>query len=789
MALPPIPGIVVVDCSEGVAGAYGTRLLADLGATVLKVERPSGDRLRQIGPFPGDVVDCETGGLHLVLNAGKRSLVADPSTEEGRERIRGLAARADIFIDSGGPGVFEGLGLGYEALAKVNPSLVYVTHSPFGQDGPYAGRTTSEIVDYAMGGYMYFSGDPARHPLLLPGRQTELHAGMHIAAGAMIATWHARLTGEGQHVDVSTFESMLNDQAWLTTMWTHLGQVQSREASTIIPCADGHIYWMPVANPEIFVLIDRPDMVAEMPVTIPEWRLFAPRVRECIREWAADKTKAEIYHTAQAMRIAITPVNTMEDLANSGQLAAREWWRELEHPTTGKYTIPSAPWNFSTGPTGPTAAAPLIGANDADDLPARVPVQPSDPGGAGRLPLEGIRVLEITANWAGPLAGRQLADMGADVIKIEAPRRPATRGLHPAGNQMWARPYNRAGYFNLLNRNKRDLVMDMASPEGRELFLRLVDDADIVLENNSARVFEQFRLGFGVLSDRNPRIIMCSISGMGATGPERNYVAYGSNIEASSGLVSQLGYGDGVPFGTGSYYADPIAGTHATVALMAALLQREETGRGAFIDMALQESGMAFQVEAIMDYRLNGRVAGPMNNRSRSIAPQGVYASLGLDCWLAIGVETDDQWQRLATVIGRPDMATAYPDAGSRLAAHDEIDAAITAWSQRYDHNEATKMLQTANVPAGPVMANWEIVSDPHLYARQYFVDVVHPEVGHHRWDGYPWKFSKTPGKVRMASPVFAQHNKEILRGELGLSAEDVEALRAKVVISEAPVI
>lgn len=789
MALPPIPGIIVVDCSEGVAGAYGTRLLADLGATVIKVERPSGDALRGLGPFPGDVHNLENGGLHLALNAGKRSVVVDLDTDAGVSRVKDLANRADIFIESAGPGVFAAKGLGYDALSASNPSLVYVSHSPFGLDGPYANRVSNEIVEWAMGGYMFFGGDPGRHPLMLPGRQAELHAGMHVAAGAMIAAYHARMTGAGQHIDVSTFEAVLNDHAWLTTMWTHLGQLQAREASTIIPCADGHIYWMPVANPEVFVMIERPDLLDEVPATLAEWRLFAPRVRACIGEWAADKTKAEIYHTAQAMRIPVTPVNTMEDLANSAQLAARNWWREISHPSAGEFSIPSAPWNFSTGPTGPETPGPLLGANTGDALPVREPLTPPKPERANRGPLEGIRVLEITANWAGPLAGRHFADMGADVIKIEAPRRPATRALHPAGNQMWARPYNRAGYFNLLNRNKRDLVMDMASPEGRELFLKLVDDADIVLENNSARVFEQFRLGYGVLSERNPRIIMCSISGMGATGPERNYVAYGSNIEASSGLVSQLGYGDGVPFGTGSYYADPIAGTHATVALVAALMQREKTGRGAFIDMALQESGMAFQVEAIMDYRLNGRVAGQMNNRSRVVAPQGAYPSLGLDCWLAIGIDTDEQWQRLTEVIGQPGLASEYPCATDRLAAHDAIDAAITAWSVRYDHNEATRALQAAGIPAAPVLANWEVVSDPHLYARKYFVDVVHPEVGHHRWDGYPWKFSRTPGQVRMASPTFGQHNDEILRDVLGLDAAVIAELRAKVVVSDAPIV
>jgi len=282
---------------------------------------------------------------------------------------------------------------------------------------------------------------------------------------------------------------------------------------------------------------------------------------------------------------------------------------------------------------------------------------------------------------------------------------------------------------------------------------------------------------------------MCSISGMGATGPERDYVAYGSNIEASTGLVSQLGYGDGLPFGTGSYYADPIAGTHATIGIMAALLQRETTGAGQFIDMALQESGMSFNVEALMDFQLNGRVAGQSNNRSRRVAPQAVYPSAGIDCWLAIGVESEDQWRSLCAAIGAPALADRFPSLESRIAASAEIDAAIAAWSRTLDHQDATVILQRAGVPAGPVLANWEIVSDPHLFHRGYFVDVVHPEVGHHRWDGYPWRFSATPGRIRRAAPLFGEHNDEILGGDVGLPAGEVASLRARGIVADRPLL
>ncbi len=783
-----LTGFTVVDCSEGVAGGYAGRLLADLGARVVKVEPPGGERLRWLGPFRGDKPDREQGGLHLALNAGKESVVVDLDTPEGQQRFRTLADGADLVLESAGPGVMASRGLGYEALSDGHAALVYASHSPFGSDGPYAKRATSEIVDYAMGGYMYFSGHPERAPLLVPGHQGELHAGMQLACGAVIALWHALRSGAGQHVDVSTFESMLNAHSWLTTQWTHEGEIAGRTESVIIPCADGAIFWMGgAASTDVFLLMDRPDLIADPRwSTVAGWREAAPEVRAMLASWASDKSKHEIYHLAQQLRVPLTPVNTVEDLACSEQFNVRGWWRRVDHPAAGQVELPGPPWLFSETPAR-VSSAPLLDSSAGISLPQRAAAE-GTPGRAARAqPFEGLRVLEVTANWAGPLAGRHFGDMGADVIKFEVGRRPATRGGHPAGREAWTTPYNRSGYFNLFNRNKRDLVMDLSTPQGRELFLRLVEDADVVVENNSARVFPQFGLDYATLAARNPRIVMCSMSGFGAFGPEQHYVAYGANIEASGGLVAVTGYGDGVLYHTGSFYADPITGTQGALGIVAALIARERSGHGQYIDMALQESGAAFQVEAIMDYRLNGRVAGPMNNRSRRIAPQGAYRCAGSDGWVAIGVETDDQWAALASVIGRPELAETFPDVTARLAAQDQIDEAIGAWSLQFDHNRATALLQSAGVPSGPVLANWEIVSDPHLYRRGYFVDVVHPEVGHHRWDGYPWQLSRTPGQVRRPAPLFGEHNDDVLQNTLRLSHEEIAALRSDGVVADAP--
>ncbi|MCY4639328.1 MAG: CoA transferase [Chloroflexi bacterium] len=797
----PLADVTVVDASEGVAGGYASRLLADLGARVIKVEPPGGDSLRTMGPFRPGAPETETGGLHLALNAGKRSIVLDLDRRDDRDHLLTLLESADLLLESAGPRVMDGRGLSHTELLRRFPSLVYASHSAFGSDGPYAGRVTSEIVDYAMGGWMYFCGDPQRAPLMVHGQQGELHAGMQLAAGAAAALWHARLTGRGQHVEISTFESLVSSHVFVLSVWSQEGLVKRRgkgTAAVIVPCADGHLFATRF-TPEIFLLMGEPERVDDPAFETPEgWLDALPEVLERFTDWVAARPKREVAERAQQLRILVTPVRTVADLADSEQLAARGFWRPVEHPIAGTLQLPGPPWRFSRSQAGPLRAAPLLDA-DRGDLargadPAGTPAEagassgPAPPRSRERAaPFEGLRVIEVTNSWAGPLCGMYFADLGADVIAIERSFTQPTRGQHFAGAQIWPRFYNRGAAWNQFNRNKRAICLDLSTPEGREAFLRLVEGADVVLENNSARVFPNLGLSYETLSERNPRIILCSMSGFGATGPEAHHLGLGSNIEAAAGLIARTGYAPGDFFATGSFQADPITGTHAFLGVVAALWERERSGRGQHLDMALSESGALFAVEPIMDYQLTGRVAEPRGNRSRRIAPQGAYRSAGEDCWLAIGVESEEQWRALCAVIGRPGLGTRYADPEGRWRAHDEIDAAIDEWSRALDHNEATRRLQAAGVPAGPVLANWEIVADPHLFRRGYWVDTVHPEIGFQRWEGIAWRFSETRPPVRARpAPLFAEHNDEVLR-EIGMTDEELAGLRERAVIADEP--
>ncbi len=790
-----LDGVFVVDLSEGVAGAYCSKLLADLGADVVKVEPPSGDPLRRMGPFPGGVPDPERSGLFLHLNANKRSVALNLDAPADRARLLRLLSRADVLVESMPLERARALGLTYEALEAINPRIVATSVTPFGRTGPYAGWKSHEVVDWAMGGYMYFGGDPERTPVLVPGHQGALHAGTHAAVGSLAALHHARRTGLGQQVEVSHFESLVLAHAWLTVMWTHEGQVQKRAPSGLIKCLDGYVNFFAVLRSDnFFLLIDRYDLLEAPEYATPASRMRrGPELMPMLREWCATQEALTVELKAQELRIACARVVSIPELLADEHMQARKWLQAIEHPRAGKLLHPGFPYRLSETPASVRRPAPLL--DEHGDEPAaiagkeRVPAMAGASNGSSELPLAGVKVLEVTANWAGPLACRNLGDLGAEVIKVEYATRPATRATRWPGQYRAPRHYNRSGYFNKLNRNKMDVCLDLSVPEGKAAFEKLAQWADVLIENNSARVMPNLGLGYEDLSKLNPGLIMVSMAGYGATGPYRDYVAYGTNIELSCGLVSVTGYGPGEFANTSSFYADPVAGNHGTVAVLAALEYRRRSGRGQFIDMSLNEGAAGMLAEAILDYTMNGSVREPIGVRSLVDAPQGVYRCFGEDAWLVLAVRGVDEWQALCRVIERADLAERrdLETVEGRRAVHDEIDAAIEEWSKALDHHDAASMLQAAGVPAGPVLANWEIVSDRHLFERGFFVQVSHPEAGVLPYPGFGWKLSRTAASVRRYSPMFAEHNDIVFRQLLGYTEEEVERLYASGATADAP--
>ena len=375
------------------------------------------------------------------------------------------------------------------------------------------------------------------------------------------------------------------------------------------------------------------------------------------------------------------------------------------------------------------------------------------------------------------------------MIKVENPNRPLGRTVIYPGRQPLKHHYNRSPYFNKLHRNKRSLTLDVSAPEGRAVFLDLIREADVFVENNSPRVMTNLGLEYETMREVNPRLIMAGISAFGHTGPARDYVAFGANIEASCGLSAVMGYRDEArPYHTGMFYADPITAAHTAVAVLAALEHRERTGEGQYVDLSLEENGIIFFAEPLIEYQASGVLPERRGNRHRLFAPQGCYPAMGDDSWVALCVRSDEEWANLAALIGGPTLADpALASVEERRARHDEIDEAIAPWTSGFDHHECAETLQRHGIAAAPVLENWELVSNLHFHARGFYERVPHAEMGVWPMPGAPWKLSESPARIRMPSPLYGEHNAEILRGLLGLPEERIRELYDNALVADTP--
>ncbi|HEY8490226.1 MAG TPA: CoA transferase [Dehalococcoidia bacterium] len=414
------------------------------------------------------------------------------------------------------------------------------------------------------------------------------------------------------------------------------------------------------------------------------------------------------------------------------------------------------------------------------------------------LPLEGVRVLDLTRVWAGPLATRILADFGAEVIKVESrsARGPASvpaeyarrSGFYPNG-EAGERPWNRNGFHNKMNRNKRSVTIELNTEDGVALFRRLVAVSDVVIENYSPRVMANFGLDYPRLREVRPDIIMVSMPGYGMTGPYRDRVSYGTTLEPEAGLSSLMGYPDRGPQRLGVAYPDPVAGIHAAGAVLMALWHRRRTGRGQYVDLAQVETAVNVIGEYVVGYQLNGRRPARLGNRHPWMAPHGCYPCRGEDRWITIAVGDDAAWQGLCRVLGRPDLAAdprlATPQ--GRWEHQEEIDTAIRSWTQDQEMLDAMHRLQAAGVPAGAVLDARDLATNEHLEARGFFPRLTHPDAGTHPYPGQPIRLSATPAVFRTDAPRLGEHNEEVFKGLAGLSDQEYDRLVEQGVIGDRP--
>ena len=796
----------VLDLCDGGSGLAG-RILADLGADVVLVEPPGGAPSRARGPFADDVRGADRSFEFWSVHRGKRSWLLDLGSEAGRDALRARAVGADVWLEDRPPGELAAAGLGYERLAAANPGLIHVSITPFGEIGPKAGWAATDLTVSAASGVMWLTGDEDRAPLTCSVPQAFLHAGGEAAVGALLALAERARSGRGQHVDVSAqtammtaTQSMVLSHAWNDAQLGRIGgglKVGGNRLRFVYACRDGYVnftflFGMPIglATARFFAWIHEEGGCSDA-LRDTDWvayggRLVAgevPRaeheaVMETIEAFTRTKTKAELLAAAFERRLLVVPLSDGRDLLASKQLAEREFWTPVQHADLGMEVLHPGPFaKLSRTPIRDRRAPPRLG-EGGDAVPAErwVPAaQPTD--AADAPPLEGLRVLDFTWVYAGPAVTRMLADHGAEVVRLESSTaHDALRAGQPFKDGVPGA--ERSANHGNVNVGKRSLGLNLRVPEARAVALRLVDWADVVIENYSPKAMKQFGLDYATLAARKPELVMLSSCLSGQTGSECLLAGYGTMGAALAGFGFVTGWPDRPPAAPFLAYTDYVAPRFATAALLAALDHRRRTGEGQHIDLSQAEASIHHLAPAIYEAGVNGRVMAARGNATPHHAPSGVYPARGDDRWIAIAAPDEATWRALDAEAARGWASDArFADAASRLAHAGALDAALGAWTAEREVAELEERLQARGVPAHRVATSRDCFEDPGLAARGHFVELEHPVVGRVPYESSRMRFSRTPARIGRAAPTLGQDNEHVLKGILGLSDEEITEL------------
>jgi crotonobetainyl-CoA:carnitine CoA-transferase CaiB-like acyl-CoA transferase len=707
-------GLRVVDLTDGVAGAYCAKLLTDLGADTV-FTRPADDP------------------LWTYLRTSQRHVAGDPS---------GWLADCDVAI------------VGEPGHAPSGAPWVTVSITPVGHGGPDDGLVLSEEVLQARSGSLSNHGHADRPPLTVGGRLGEYVTGAFAALGAAAAWSRASRTGVPEHVDVSMLEAM---QLTFVTTPTIMARFPGGRLMTFRwvmlpgnePTGDGRYVGITTVTAQQWLalldVVGRPDLKADDELTTMLGRfLRADEVNAVVRGWTTQHTAEEVVDACVAARVPAAIVGNGEELPRNPQLAARGVF--VTQPGE-RWIRPRAPFRFH-GVTD----RPLVPVGVASEpWPARPPAV-VDARAVGERPLAGVRVLDFTAFWAGPFATAFLRSLGAEVVKVEAVQRPDgirfSAAVRPHDDPLF---YEKSGLFHACNLGKRGITLDLGHPDGLALAKRLVERSDVVVENFTPRVLEQFGLDYDVVRRIRPDVVMLRMPAFGLTGPWRDRPGFAQTMEQLTGMAWVTGYEGGPPIIPGGV-VDPTVGTHAALALLAALDHRARTGEGQLVEVPLVEVATAVTAEQVIRYSVDGTLLGRRGEG-------GVYRCDGDDAWVAVDRARDP--------------ATPEERAG---------------WCAGRSAEQAAKELRALGVPAAAMVPAYLALDDPQLQARRFFEPVEHPLVGRHDYPTWPMRFSAGPARYWEApAPTLGQHTEEVLR-ELGVTDDELARLRAEQVIGTTPV-
>jgi crotonobetainyl-CoA:carnitine CoA-transferase CaiB-like acyl-CoA transferase len=766
-----LTGIRVVELAGSVAGEYCGKLLADFGAEVIKIEAPGcGSPTRAMAPILGDGGGCENSALFAYLNTNKQSVVLDGAAAE---RLDGIIGAADAVIDDRAT-----------TRAERHPDVVFCSITPFGQlaDAEFGNAKSINVFHASGWGFHTPShADPADPPLQGPGRfLADYEAGLEAALCVASALFRRLHTGEGDVIDVSHHAVLVSRSDCIVGRFI-TGEVPAdgersdfdqQGPASFFACADGFVYLYMTSRAHwlgVKALLEHPGWLDDFDDDWLEFSVTQDKVaafQQGFAAWVKGLAKEAAAEQAQRLGVPLVPVNDGPDLRDSAQYRHRGFFQDVHHPVLGTAAYPTVPYSLSASPAEITSAAPALGQHtalvlDRLDTPRVAPVVKSaqlkpakNPRGG---PLQGVRVVELTKVWAGPYAGKLLALLGAEVIKVETASHPEEMRAY-GGTDI-----NHAPFFLSINPEILSVDLDIKSPEGRTRLRELIARSDIVINNLRPGAMERQGLGYEQLAAIKPDIISVSIKMWGNDGPLGHQTGYAPCFAALAGLASLVGYPGGPPLGASMRYGDSTVGAAAAYAALVALLHRELSGEGQFVDVSAVETLSTMIGDCLLEQGLTGKRLGPSGNNHPDMCPHGCYPCAD-GSWITMAVANDAEWQRLCDVLDAADLAVRYPAMSDRRANSEAVDTGLTALTRNHDAEQLAHRLRMSGVAAAKSATSVDVIGDQRLWDRELYRFVTDHREGQRPVLGPSWRIARAAARIERGAPDLGEDNDYVLR-------------------------
>jgi crotonobetainyl-CoA:carnitine CoA-transferase CaiB-like acyl-CoA transferase len=776
----------VIDLADEM-GAMCGRMLGDLGADVIRVEPPAGAPSRQLPPFAPD----GTSLWFAYRNGNKRGVTADLRTDAGRERLLGLLAGADAFIESGPPGELAALGLDPVVLARRFPRLVACSITPFGQTGPYAGFAATDDVVVALSGWLATSGIPSKPPLLVPGSLASDAAGIHAVFAVLAALVQRSRTDRGQYLDVSALEAVTQLNTWgipNTSATVNAGMakhvVRSGDAALypLIRTKDGMIRLVMLAARQwkaMWRWMGEPDAFAD-----PMWEQTFVRLQNTdvlnpvFEEFFATMTMEEAAAEAQRRGIVATPMLKPGDVLHNEHFRSRGSFVEADVAPGIRARVASGFFELDGMRLGYRRRSPGVGEHDAEVDAAPAPSSAEAPDPPRSRPLEGLRVLDFGHGGVGVEGGRMLVEYGADVIKVETSTYPDFMRIVLGGNMTPS--------FASSSRSKRSFGVNAKHPDGLRILHELAARADIVIENNSTGTMEDMGVGYATLRALNPEIVMASSQLVGSRGTCATWIGYGPTIQPFGGMTYLWAFPDGEgPPGNPAIHPDHLAGRLCAIGALAGVLGRAGRGGGGHAEIAQVEGVICTLGDLLLKEALVPGSVEPEGNDDERGAPWGVFRCSGAEEWAVVCVRDDTDWQALVRAMGGPSGHEPFAHAAERLARRDDVNAFVETWTRTLEPREVMRRGQAEGVPVGAMLSALDQLSDEHLAAHGFLVPVNQPGSGPLVFDGPAFRATAMAPPRIEAAPLLGEHTRVVCREVLDLDDGEIDRLMAEGALEE----